>query len=341
MPVTIREVAKQLNLSITTVSRALDGYSDVSEATRQRVMQAAHELGYLPNRAARQLRRQRTDTIGYILPSGTARFSDPFFAEFISGLADEAAQNSYDLLVSSAPAGGDTEQQVYQRWVCERRVDGFILNRVRQSDWRIRYLSEERVPFVTLERSLDELDYPSIHVENKNSVSSLVDHLVAQGFQRLAFVGGPENLTIHYDRFAGYCKGLADHNLPFDPTLVTHADLTSPGGYQAAKHLLSIDDPPDAVICVNDETAFGVLHAAHEAHLWVGEKLAVAGFDGVQDSLYSQPPLTTVDQPVPEITQLLVRMLLAEINGDTLPEQHVVIQPILRFRHSTIKGDQA
>jgi DNA-binding LacI/PurR family transcriptional regulator len=94
------------------------------------------------------------------------------------------------------------------------------------------------------------------------------------------------------------------------------------------------------MICVNDETAFGVLHAAHEAHLSVGENLAVAGFDGVQDSLYSQPPLTTVDQPIPEIAQLLVRMLLAEINGDILPERHVVIQPVLRFRQSTIKGGQ-
>jgi len=341
MPVTIRHVAKQLNLSITTVSRALDGYPDVSETTRQRVLQAAHELGYLPNRAARQLRRHRTDTIGYILPSAAARLSDPFFAEFISGLTSEAAQNGYDFLVSSAQAAGDAEQQVYQRWVCERRVDGFVINRTRRSDWRIRYLSDEHVPFATLERSLDPLDYPSIQVENKNSMSSLVEHLVAQGFQRLAFVGGPENLTIHHDRFAGYLQGLADHNLPFDPLLVTQADLTSPGGYQAASQLLSIANPPDAMICVNDETAFGVLHAAHEAHLAVGEEFAVTGFDGVQDSNYSQPPLTTVDQPVPEIAHLLIHMLLAEINRDPLPEQHVVIQPVLRFRHSSIKGGQA
>jgi LacI family transcriptional regulator len=341
MPVTIRDVAKRLNLSITTVSRALDGYPDVSETTRQRVVQVTHELGYLPNCSARQLRLKRTDTIGYILPSGAGRFSDSFFAEFISAVADEAAQNKYDLLVSSAPASGDVEQQVYQRWVRERRVDGFVLNRVRQSDWRIRYLSAERVPFTSLERSIDPLDYPFIHVENIDSSANLVNHLVSQGFRRIAFVGGPEDLTIHIDRFVGYCQGLAKHDLPYDPTLVTHADLTSPGGYQAAKQLLSLVDPPNAVICINDETAFGVLHAAHEAHLLVGESLAIAGFDGVQDSIYSQPPLTTVDQPICEIAHRLVRMLLAEINGETLPERHVVIQPVLRLRHSTIKGGQA
>ncbi len=340
MPVTIRDVAKRLNLSITTVSRALDGYSDVSESTRQRVLQAAHELGYLPNRAARQLRRKRTDTIGYILPAGSARFSDPFFAEFISGVADEAAQNNYDLLVSSAPAGGDIEQQVYQRWVCERRVDGFILNRVRQSDWRIRYLYAEHIPFSCLERSMDPVEYPSVQVENMESVSNLVNHLVLQGFKRIAFIGGPESLTIQADRFIGYCQGLANNDLAFDSALVIQSDLTSPGGYEAGKQLLSGSTLPDAIICINDETAFGVLHAAHESHLIVGDNLAVAGFDGVQDSLYSQPPLTTVDQPFCDIAHQLVRLLLAEINGDTLTEKHAVIQPVLRIRQSTSKGGQ-
>jgi DNA-binding LacI/PurR family transcriptional regulator len=178
-------------------------------------------------------------------------------------------------------------------------------------------------------------------VENIDSASSLVDHLVSQGFHRIAFVGGPENLTIHTDRFLGYSQGLAKHGLPFDPALVTQADLTSPGGYQAARQLLSLSSPPDAAICINDETAFGVLHAAHEAHLSLGQSLAVTGFDGVQDSIYSQPPLTTVDQPICEIAHQLVRMLLAEINGDTLPERHVVVQPVLRLRDSTLKGGQA
>ena len=113
MPVTIRDVARHLNLSITTVSRALDGYDHVSEETRQRVIEAARELGYSPNRAARQLRRQRADTIGYILPSSAPRFSDPFFSKFIAGMADEAAQSSYDLLVSAAPAVQESEQQAY------------------------------------------------------------------------------------------------------------------------------------------------------------------------------------------------------------------------------------
>jgi LacI family transcriptional regulator, galactose operon repressor len=338
MTATIRDVAKYLDLSITTVSRALDGYPDVSETTRQRVIQAAHDLGYIPNRAARQLRRKRTDTIGYILPSGLSRFSDPFSNEFITGLSDETAENAYDLLLTSAPAGGEAEKQTYQRWASTRRVDGFVLNRVRNTDWRINFLVEQNIPFASFERSAGPFDYPSIHVEAVNSVSNLVTHLVTQGRKRIAFVGGPEFLAIHIDRLEGYRCGLAINRLPEDPTIVQLADLSSNGGYQAAKRMLWLPDPPDAIICVNDETAFGVLRATHEAQRIVGVDLAITGFDGVQDSIYTEPPLTTLDQPVYDIARQLVRMVLAEIAGTPIPERQVVIEPTLRLRASTNKS---
>ncbi|MDP2776957.1 MAG: LacI family DNA-binding transcriptional regulator, partial [Anaerolineales bacterium] len=117
MPTTIRDVAKQLNLSITTVSRALDGYSDVAEETRQRVIQAAEEMGYAPSRSARQLRRQRTDTIGYIMPTSQPRFADPFVSEFIAGLGDEASAQNLDLRFTRAPPNQETEWIAYQRLV--------------------------------------------------------------------------------------------------------------------------------------------------------------------------------------------------------------------------------
>src|SRR4030067_692109 len=148
MPVTIRDVAERLKLSITTVPRALDGYDDVAEDTRQRVIQVALEMGYVPNRAARQLRKQRTETIGYILPARTPRFSDPFFSEFISGLGDEIAKNSYDLLISTAEPGEDTERLVYQRWVHGHRVDGYMLNRMRLREWQERNLAKQNVPIM-------------------------------------------------------------------------------------------------------------------------------------------------------------------------------------------------
>jgi LacI family transcriptional regulator len=338
MSASIRDVAKKIGLSITTVSRALDGYDDVSETTRQRVIETANEMGYTPNRAARQLRRKRSDTIGYILPADSGRFSDPFVSEFISGLADEATEHNYDLLISSAPVGNKTELQLYQHWAHSHKVDGFILNQLWQSDWRVRFLSSQHIPFVSLERSLDPIDYPSIQVESKASIATLINHIVDRGFRRIAFIGGPSHLSIHNDRFDGYCQGLTFNQILIDPGLNISADLTSTGGYQAAKQMLLIADPPDAIVCINDETAFGVLHAAREAGRTVGIDFAVTGFDGIQDSIYSQPTLTTLDQPLYEISRKLARMLIAEITGQLLPERQVIFHPVLQIRESTGKS---
>jgi len=338
MPVTIRDVARQLNLSITTVSRALDGYQDVSAATRERVIQAAHQLGYIPNRAARQLRRRRTDTIGYIMPTISGHPSGGLVAEFISGMIEAASIKKYDLLISSAPEGGEAEQLLYHRWACERRVDGFILDRVRQVDWRVSYLAQEHIPFTSLERSADGQDYPSVHIDYLTCVSGLVGHLVGQGFKRIAFMGSADDLVIHSDKFEGYRLGLIANHMTLDPTLVIQSDPTSTGGYQAARKLQALPKPPTALICVYDEPAIGVLRAAYDAHMKIGQDLAVVVFDAAQGSQRSQPAITSVDQPVEEIAQQLVRMLLTEINGTSLPMRQLVIQPVVRFGIFSAKG---
>jgi DNA-binding LacI/PurR family transcriptional regulator len=174
-------------------------------------------------------------------------------------------------------------------------------------------------------------------VEANKSVSNLVTYLVTQGYKRISFIGGPEFLKIHLDRLDGYRYGLAINQLPEDPHLVHLADLSSAGGYQAARRLLQLPDPPDAIICINDETAFGVLHAAREAQRNVGIDLAVTGFDGVQDAIYAQPSLTTLDQPVYEIARKLMNMVLAEIIGTPVQERQITIEPTLRIRASTEK----
>jgi LacI family transcriptional regulator len=335
MTITIHDIAEQLGLSITTVSRALNNYSDISAATRERVIQTANQLGYSPNRAARQLRMQRAGAIGYILPASTPRFADPFFSEFISGLGDETAQHQIDLIISTAIPGSEAERSQYQHWIQGQKVDGVILDRMHLSDWRVQYLAEQCCHFVSLERSLDPVDYPSIEVDSKSGFIAMLAHLAGRRFQRIAYIGGPGELKIQADRLAGYQTGLAIAGLPYDPGLVLQGDLTSPEGYRCAKRLLSLTDPPDAILCINDETAFGVLSAAHEHGLVVGQQLAVAGFDGVQDAKHSQPPLTTLDQPVYEIARQLGKMLFAVIAGDPLPDPRVILQPTLLVREST------
>ncbi len=210
MSTTIRDVANRLNLSITTVSRALDGYADVAEETRRLVFKTADEMGYVPNQAARQLRRRRSDAIGYILPADKPRFSDPFFAEFIAGLGDEASAHGLDLLVSTAPPGSLIEQRAYERWTHGRKVDGLILNRIHLYDWRVQYLAQAQFPFVTLERSLDPYDYPSVEVDGRCWFRTLIDHLVSLGHRRIAYIGaapGFEDPGRSFQRLPGWLTG--------------------------------------------------------------------------------------------------------------------------------------
>ena len=329
---TIRDVAKKLNLSITTVSRALDGYEDVAEPTRQLVVKATRQMGYSPNRAARQLRRQKAETIGFILPASAQQFSEAFFSEFIAGLGYGLSLHNYDLLVSAAESE-KSEHDLYERWANSGKVDGFVLNRLRVRDWRIKFLTDQSLPFTSLTHT-GKSKYPSIQIDGADGYAELVEHIFNNGFRRFAFVGGPANLVNHVERLNWFRKAMQYHGFDLNEQLIATADLTSSGGYQAANHLLDLPDPPDAILCINDETAFGVLHAAHSRSLVIGQQLAVAGFEGVQDSKHSEPPLTTLDIPVFDIAGQLVDMLLKTIDGEVV-KSPVLIQPNLLKRAST------
>jgi DNA-binding LacI/PurR family transcriptional regulator len=212
-------------------------------------------------------------------------------------------------------------------------VDGFILNRLRLQDWRVRFLTRQHLPFATLDFS-GTGHYPCIRVDGADGFVELVKHLVKNGFKRFAYIGGPSNLVNHSERLKWFRQAIQFHGLVQDKELIAAADLTSTGGYQSAIDLLSLPDPPDAILCINDETAFGVLHAAHRRGLTIGQDLAVAGFDGVRDAKYSEPPLTTLDIPVFDIARQLVDMLLKTIEGEDV-DSPVWIKPNLLIRPST------
>ena len=336
MATTIRDLAKQLDLSITTVSRALDGYEDVSESTRQRVIQAAKKIGYTPNRAARQLRTHRADTIGFILPANSSpRFSDPFFTEFIAGLGDAAAEKNFDLLISTAAPGESSEQDLYTRWINGHKVDGFILNRMRVQDWRLRTLAQRGFPFVTLEKTNDPFEYAFVTVDNRKGFCALVEHLLQLGHRRIAYIGGSPELAIQAHRLSGYEDALNQAGIRVETDLVIQGDLSRKGGSLAAQQLLSLPNPPTGIVCINDLTAIGVLEAAQDKGLAVGKDIAVAGFDGIEEAAHTRPPLTTVSQPVYWIAQQLVQMLVQLMNHESLENPSISLEPELVIRKST------
>lgn len=333
MSPTIRDVAKKLNLSITTVSRALDGYDDVAEQTRQLVIEAAKQMNYVPNRAARQLRLQKAETIGFIIPSISKRFDEAFFTEFIAGTGEELSNQDFDLLVSNATTD-EGEHKLYHRWVNSNKVDGFILNRIHKHDWRVNYLSQQDVPFVALGRSQDGINYPCVRIEGAEAYLDLVRHIQAKGFSRFAFIGGPKDLIDHIERLQWFRSALKKCALQVDQMNIVSTGMSSTAGYEATRALITRSVPPDAILCVNDEVAFGALHAAHEQGFTIGRDIAVVGFDGVQDAKHSEPPLTTLDIPVFDIARQLVHMLLRTIEGEAV-DSPILIKPNLLIRPST------
>ncbi len=329
--VTLKTIAQETGYSVTTVSRALAGYDDVSEATREVIRQTAHRLGYFPNHTARQLQKQRTDTIGLIIPSIGPRFADPYFSLILAGIGDSLAEHGHDLLVSTRPPG-PAEMDAYRYMVAGRRVDGLVVIRTRREDERIAYLVEHGFPFVAFGRTELDIDFACIDEDGEIGTYDLVTYLIGLGHRRIAYIAAAQDLAFGYYRYKGYQRALDTAGIAYDPALVRVADLTRRGGEAAAAHLLDANPRPTAIVAANDLLALGVLNLMSEQGLVAGRDVSVAGFDDIPTA--EAVSLTTLNQPIYQIGHRLIRMLMALINGEELPQRQVLLKPELIIRDS-------
>ena len=334
MTVTLRDISKKVGKSVTTVSRALHDYNDVSPETKTLVRRVADELGYTPNILAQCLQKQRTDTIGFILPTFGPRFSDPYFSEILAGVDNQAAEMGYNLLVSTQPPG-EQELEAYKKLVEGRRVDGFIIVRTRRKDARIEYLFKAEFPFVAFGRTEGLCDFPYVDEDSEIGMRLMVDHLAERGFERFSYLAAPENLMFAEFRLKGFLDGLSANNLPQDDSLIVIGDLTQNGGYAQANILLDLPEPPDAIVASNDLMAIGAISAAQVKGLRVGQDIAITGFDDTPMAEHSHPPLTTVHQPVYKIGRMVCEMLIKRIRGEFLEEEQIILMPSLVIRQSS------
>jgi LacI family transcriptional regulator len=331
--VTIKDIAKRVGRSVTTVSRALHDYEDVSEETKALVRAVAAEMGYTPSSFAQRLQKQKTDTIGLILPTYGPRFTDPFFSEFLAGVGNKAGDLGYDILVSTCPPG-DQELFNYQQKTQTRRVDGFIIVRTRRQDARIEYLCKSKTPFVAFGRTQAACKYAYVDEDSQYGMRLMVDHLVQQGYRRLSYLSAPEELMFTEFRLKGFLNGLKANHLPHDEGLIVVGDLTHRGGYAQANRLLDLPEPPDAIVASNDLMAIGAMSAVQERGLRVGKDIAITGFDDTTMSEHTHPPLTTIHQPVYRIGGMVTDMLIRIIQGETLETEQILLQPSLVIRQS-------
>lgn len=329
--VTLKTIAVKTGYSITTVSRALAGYDDVSPATREKILIAADELGYYPDLTARQLQKQRTDTVGLVLPTYGPRFADPYFSEILAGIGDQLARRGLDLLVSTQ-SPGPGEMATYRRMVQGRRVDGLIVVRTRKSDARIEYLASTSLPFVAFGRTDLDVDFAYIDEDGETGIYTLTRHIISLGHQHIGYISAPLDLMFAHFRLAGFRRAIQEAGLSLDERLVVYGDLTRRGGAEAARQLLGLKPRPTAIIAANDLMALGTIRVAQEVGLDIGADLSIAGFDDIPPAeIFS---LTTLRQPIYEIGLRLSDMLWRLVEDEPLEDRYILLNPELIIRDS-------
>jgi DNA-binding LacI/PurR family transcriptional regulator len=330
---TLDQVAERAGVGRGTVSRVINGSPQVSEHTRRAVEAAVAELGYVPNLAARALVTRRTDAVALVISESEERvFSEPFFAGVVRGISAGVTAAGRQLVLAFA-AG---EDRPLERYLTPQHVDGVLLVSLHGDDPLPEVLRMRGLPVVLGGRPPSGYGGAYIDVDNVGGARAGVAHLVARGRRRIATISGPHDMGAGQDRLAGYRSALAAAGLAEDPDLVVEGDFSEISGLQATRDLLARRPDLDAVFAANDLMAIGALRALREAGRRVPEDVAVVGFDDAPLSRWTEPPLSTVRQPVDEMGREMAEMLIRLIAGvDTDAHQSAVLPTELVVRASS------
>ena len=322
----LKQLSTMLALSQTTVSRALNGYPEVNEETRRRVMDAAKRHGYRPNPSARRLATGKAGMIGHVMPTGSAVDIDPHFVEFLSGMGDYARHHGLDLVLS--PTDADEEETTYRRLAANKQVDAVYVSAPRPADRRIKLLNQLGLPYIVHGRSEGlGFDFPFIDIDNEGAFRQAGRLLIELGHRRVGLINGELSQTFAVFRERGLRQSLADHRLDLPQSLIRSQAMTDEGGYRAARELLSVPDRPTAIVCSSLIMALGVFRAARELGLDIPRDLSVIAHDDVFPWLKPENfsvPLATTRSSIRAAGARVAERLAARISGaETSPVAEV------------------
>lgn len=319
----LRELSELLNLSQTTVSRALNGYPEVNEKTRERVQNAAKRHHYRPNARAQSLATGRSMCIGHVIPTVMySQIGSVGFAEFIAGAGDVYREHGYDMLVSVVSDAD--EMQVYRDIAGRQSVDGFMVHSPRTDDPRIPLLNELGLPFMVHGRSSQvTCPYNWLDVNNRRAIERATGYLHELGHRRIALINGEEQMDFAWRRRSGYELALENAGLSVDPALMVSGDMTEPLGYEAARRMLAMDDPPSAFVCSSIVTTLGIRRAIEEHGLRVGRDVSIVCFDDAIAALPNgspdAPTYTATRSSIRAAGQRCAEVLIERINAPDKP----------------------
>jgi LacI family transcriptional regulator len=334
MSARLKDIARDLNVSVVTVSKVLRNHSDISAATKERVLQRMKELNYRPNLAARTLVTGRTHMLGLVAPG----LMHPFFAELARAVSSAIRTKGYSLVISSSEEDPELERQEIGQLLA-RQVDALIVASAQSGPESFRDIAAHHVPYILIDRKISGLKHNYVGVDNEKVGMLATRHLIDCGCRRIAHIRGPE-LSPGIGRFEGYRAVLAEAGLALQPELVIMGtasdDRGDVSGFEAMQRLLALEKRPDAVFCFNDPTAFGAMKAILGAGLRIPEDIAIIGAGNVHHADLLRVPLSSIDQKTAEIGQSTAELALRLIEAKTVaPPKTVLMEPELVIREST------
>lgn len=334
MPVRMKDIARDLNVSVVTVSKVLRNHSDIGAETRERVLKRIKELNYQPNLAARSLVTGHTYTIGLVVPD----LVHPFFAQVAKGIVRRIRSKGYSLIISSSEEDPDLERQEIEHLIA-RQVDALIVASTRTSPDVFERLENQKTPLILIDRRFHGLKANYVGVDDSEIGYMATKHLVDIGRKRIAHIRG-RDLSNALGRLEGYRRALAEFKLSAPPEYVVEGRSTDESGdvsgYNAMRQLLALTPRPDAVFCFNDPTAMGAMKAILESGLHIPCDIAVIGAGNLRFSDQLRVPLSTIDQSSDEMGERAARLALKAIESKTpIPAKKVILEPKLIVREST------
>ncbi|QZY56047.1 LacI family DNA-binding transcriptional regulator [Crassaminicella profunda] len=331
MSITIKDIAKKLGISYTTVSRALNKKPEVNQATREKILLEAKKMGYQPNAIARGLVKKYTKTMGLIIPDIT----NPYFPEIARGVEDAARKEGYNVLLCNTN-WDKVQEDAYLQILQEKRVDGIIMKAVLDNDENL--FHHMNTPLVLLNSRSHEGNYNYIEIDNVRGGFLAGKHLIESGYKRMGFIGGKDRSYSNNQRLEGYKLALKKYHYPIDESIIVNGDFNTKSGYDIMSRLLKLKNPPDAIFAGNDVIALGALYSAQEFGLNIPTDFGIVGFDNIDFAKLPQIQLTTVEQPKYYMGKTALDMLIEEIKDkDKKWVKKIVVEPELIIRKTTRK----
>lgn len=336
---TLKEIAESLGISITTVSKALKNYSDVSDKTRKAVIALAQELNYTPNSFAVNLRTKESKTIGLIIPE----LVHHFFSSVINGIIAEAEKNGYLVIILQSNESLELEKKQVALLI-NKRVDGIIISLSNESnnDFHIKEILRKEIPFVQFDKISKLIPSSKVIINDRKAAMEAVQHLIDKGCKKIAHIRGPENPQNAIDRFLGYKKALENNGIPYDSKLVYNCkNVTFEEGVEFAKQIVEDHPDVDGIFVITDLVAVGVLAYFNEKGIQVPNQIAVIGFSNWFMSQVITPKLSTVDQPSYEMGVAAFTLLLEEMlcrkEGKVFNPRTIELETTIIERDSSLK----